>query len=96
IEGFYDCCAAAGLSGSQGVVFPAANVENLVLRDDVTEALGRGRFWLYPVVTVEEALELFTGRRAGSPGEPGSLFFDVDKALDQLVEATHKLRLERD
>jgi predicted ATP-dependent protease len=96
VEGFYDCCAASGLSGSQGVVFPAANVENLVLRDDVSEALGRGRFHLYPVRTVEEALELFTGRSPGSPGEPGSLFFDVDKALDQLVEVTSRVQQPRD
>jgi predicted ATP-dependent protease len=96
IEGFYDCCAAAGLSGSQGVVFPAANIENLVLRDDVTEALAAGRFHLYPVAAVEDALEVLTGREPGSPEEPGSLFFEIDKALDQLVEITSRRKTERD
>jgi len=95
IEGFYDCCSAAGRTGSQGVVFPASNVENLVLRDDVTDALARGSFHVYPVATVEDALALFTGREPGSPTEPGTLFFDVDKALDQLVEATNPKRNER-
>jgi ATP-dependent Lon protease len=85
IEGFYDCCAAAGLTGSQGVVFPAANVENLVLRDDVVDALVQGRFFLYPVASVEEALALFTGRDPGSIGEPGTLFFEVDQSLARMV-----------
>jgi ATP-dependent Lon protease len=96
IEGFYDCCAAAGLTGTQGVVFPAANVENLVLRDDVTEALAQGRFHLYPVASVEDALRVFTGRDPGAPAEPGTLFFEIDKALDQLVEATSRFKREAD
>ncbi|MER3420815.1 MAG: ATP-dependent protease, partial [Chloroflexota bacterium] len=52
VEGFYDACVAVGLTGEQGVVLPAANVENLMLRDDVLEAVEQGRFHIYAVSTV--------------------------------------------
>jgi predicted ATP-dependent protease len=88
IEGFFDYCRTRGLTGTQGVVFPAAVVEHLLLRADVTEALEKGRFHLYPVSTVEQALTVFTGRRAGSPNEDGTLLGEVDLALARLVERT--------
>jgi predicted ATP-dependent protease len=84
IEGFFDCCRARGLSGEQGVLFPAANQEHLILREDVVEALGEGRFHLYPISTVDEALTLLTGRRAGSVVEEGSLNFEIDCVLENL------------
>jgi len=69
IEGFFDLCAARGLDGSHGVVIPAANVQHLMLRDDVVEAAEAGRFALYAVETIDEAIEVLTGISAG-PGEP--------------------------
>jgi ATP-dependent Lon protease len=88
IEGFFDYCAAAGLSGDQGVVFPASNVENLIVRSDVVDALEEGRFHLFPVATVEEALLVLTGREAGAPDREGTLFHSVERALERLAEAT--------
>lgn len=85
IEGFFDCCRAKGLSGSQGVVIPASNVEHLSLRDDVVEAVRSGRFHLHPVRTVEEAFEAFTGQAAGTPDEPDTLFHAVDAALEEMA-----------
>ena len=85
IEGFFDCCRAKGLSGAQGVAFPASNEEHLILRDDVVEALEEGRFHLYPVASVDEALEVLTGRRAGSPEEEGTVNHAVDRALEELA-----------
>ena len=81
IEGFFDCCRLRGLTGRQGVLLPAANVENLALRDDVVEAIERGDFRILPVRTVEEALEALTGVAAGSPDEPDTLLARVDAAL---------------
>jgi predicted ATP-dependent protease len=64
IEGFFETCVAMGLSGDQGVILPAANVENLMLRDDVVEAAAGGRFHIYAVETVDQALEVLTGTAA--------------------------------
>lgn len=85
VEGFYDCCRARRLSGEQGVVFPATNVEHLVLREDVAEAVEAGRFHLHPVASVDEALEVFTGCAAGAPDQPDTLNFAVDQALEDLA-----------
>ncbi len=71
IEGFYDVCRARGLTGAQGVLIPAANVANLMLRRDVVEAAAAGQFHIYPVTTVDEGIALLTGRPAGEPDEDG-------------------------
>lgn len=65
IEGFFDVCRRQGLTGDQGVVIPAANVQQLMLRADVVEAAAQGKFHVYPVSTVDQAIELLTGLPAG-------------------------------
>jgi predicted ATP-dependent protease len=68
IEGFFDLCRARGLAPDgqepQGVLIPAANVKNLMLREDVVEAVAQGRFAVYPVRTVDEGIALLTGLAA--------------------------------
>jgi len=71
IEGFFDICAARGLTGEQGVVIPAANVKNLMLRADVVEAARGGKFHVWPVESVDDALELLCGLPAGERDEAG-------------------------
>jgi lon-related putative ATP-dependent protease len=65
IEGFYATCVVQGLTGRQGVIVPAANVRNLMLHEDVVEAVRAGRFHVWAVRTIDEGIELLTGRRAG-------------------------------
>ena len=65
IEGFFDTCSAAGLTGTQGVMIPASNVDDLMLRKDVVEAVAAGKFQIYPITTIEEGIELLTGTVAG-------------------------------
>ncbi|MEM9802077.1 MAG: AAA family ATPase [Planctomycetota bacterium] len=65
IEGFYDAALAIGLSGEGGVIIPVANAGDLMLRPDVVEACGAGRFHVWAVDTVHEALEIFTGVETG-------------------------------
>lgn len=65
IEGFFDICQARGLTGEQGVLIPASNVKHLMLRGDVVAAVRAGQFHVYPLMTVDEALELLTGLPAG-------------------------------
>lgn len=73
IEGFFDLCAAHGLSGEQGVLIPAANVKHLMLRDDVVAACAAGRFRIHAVEDVDQAIELLTGIPAGEPDEQGGV-----------------------
>jgi len=65
IEGFFEICRARGLTGTQGVLIPATNVDDLMLRDDVIAAARDGTFRIFPVRTVDEAIEVLTGVPAG-------------------------------
>jgi predicted ATP-dependent protease len=72
IEGFFDICQARGLTGTQGVLIPQANVQHLMLRKDVIEACMAGRFAVYPVATIDDGIGLLTGLSAGERGTDGS------------------------
>lgn len=72
VEGFFDICAAHGLTGTQGVMLPAANVPDLMLRLDVVEAVRQGRFHVHAVSSIDEGVELLTGVPAGRPARDGS------------------------
>jgi predicted ATP-dependent protease len=71
IEGFYDICYSRGLTGDQGVLIPAANVKHLMLRQDVVEAVADGNFHIYPIETVEQGIEVLTGKPAGEIDDEG-------------------------
>ncbi|NIV29898.1 MAG: AAA family ATPase, partial [Anaerolineae bacterium] len=72
IEGFFLTCKHKGLTGEQGVLIPEQNVVNLMLRDEVRQAVADGRFHIYPVRTIDEGLEILTGVPAGELQEDGS------------------------
>jgi lon-related putative ATP-dependent protease len=73
IEGFFDICAARGLTGDQGVLIPAENVCHLMLRREVVEAVKQERFRIWAVHNIDEAMELLTGLPAGMPDEKGEI-----------------------
>jgi predicted ATP-dependent protease len=100
VEGFYDVCVAGGLTGTQGVMLPAANVVNLTLRDDIVAAVAEGRFHLWAIHRVEEGLEILTGVPAGSEGTfgtypDGSIFAGVAKMLEQMRVSASESELVR-
>jgi len=72
IEGFFGVCRARGLTGTQGVLIPHQNVQNLMLRADVVSAVREGKFHVYPVRTIDEGIEILTGIEAGFPQEDGT------------------------
>jgi predicted ATP-dependent protease len=72
IEGFYTCCKKLGLTGRQGVLIPESNVKDLMLRKEVVEAVKQGKFHVFAVKTVDEGIEILTGKEAGAPGPDGS------------------------
>lgn len=72
IEGFFKVCRARGLSGEQGVVLPAANAPDLMLSDEVVDAVREGKFNVWAVENVDQGIELLTGRPAGERRPDGS------------------------
>lgn len=71
IDGFFKVCKAQGLTGEQGVIIPEQNVDNLMLRHEVIDAVQKRQFHIYAVKTVEEGLEILTGLKAGERGPDG-------------------------
>ncbi len=84
IEGFFDICAARGLTGDQGVIIPAANVRHLMLRHDVIAAAASGQFHIHAVTTADQAITLLTGLPAGEADVTGKY---PEGTLNQKVAA---------
>ncbi len=72
IEGFFDVCAHDGLTGKQGVIIPRTNVDNLMLRADIVQAVEEGRFTIYAIDTVDDGIEILTGVKAGKADNKGN------------------------
>jgi lon-related putative ATP-dependent protease len=95
IEGFFAVCKAKGLTGEQGVVIPAANIKNLMLKEEVIEAVREEKFHVWAVTTADEGIELLTGIPAGEKQEDGSwpegtVNYRVDRRLREMAEAIRK------
>lgn len=91
IAGFFDVCKTRGLTGDQGVIIPQKNVRNLMLREDIVEAVAHGKFHIYPVSTIDQGTEVLTGMEAGEMREDGSypentVNYMVDKRLRELAD----------
>jgi lon-related putative ATP-dependent protease len=91
VEGFFEVCRAKGLNGGQGVLIPAANVRNLMLKEEVVAAVKEDKFHIYPVRTIDEGIEVLTGLKAGKRRkdgsfEPNSINGRVQKRLTSLAE----------
>jgi predicted ATP-dependent protease len=91
IEGFFELCRARGLTGRQGVMLPRANLEHLVLREDVAQAIAAGEFNLYAVETVTQGVEVLTGVPAGERDPSGrfpagSVYGRVERRIIEIAE----------
>ncbi|MHA1951166.1 MAG: AAA family ATPase [Candidatus Thorarchaeota archaeon] len=92
IEGFFEVCRLSGLTGDQGVLIPESNVRNLMLKEDVVEAVKAGKFHIYSIPTINEGIEILTGVNAGERQADGTfpedtINFKVDKRLKEMAEA---------
>jgi len=101
IEGFYDCCRQIVLTGQQGVLIPESNVKDLMLRKDVVDAVEKGRFHVYAVRTIDEGIEILTGKVSGEKQpdgtyQPGTINDLVDKKLRELAEGLQKFGKEEE
>jgi lon-related putative ATP-dependent protease len=91
IEGFFEVCKAKGFTGQQGVMIPASNVQNLMLKEEVVNAVKAGNFHIYSVKTIDEGIEVLTGPKAGKRRndgtfENGTINERVDKQLKGMAE----------
>jgi lon-related putative ATP-dependent protease len=92
IEGFFDICKARGLTGTQGVIIPRQNIKNLMLKEEVVKAVEEKKFHIYAISTIDEGIELLTGKEAGKRRPDGTypegtINYLVDKRLKELAEA---------
>jgi len=100
IEGFFETCKARGLTGQQGVLIPESNVQNLMLKKEVLEAVKEGKFHIWAVKTVDEGIEILTGVKAGARKEDGTFEEDsvndrVDRRLQELAERMKEFGKEK-
>ncbi len=91
IEGFFEVCKAKGLTGEQGVIIPESNVQNLMVKEEVVDAVWAGKFHIHAVKTIDEGIEILTGikagaRRADGTFEEGTVNDRVDKRLKEMAE----------
>lgn len=91
IEGFFDVCRARRLTGKQAVIIPHKNIDDLMLRHDVVEAVEAGKFHIYPVKSIDEGIEILTGLPAGKKLSSGkfqkdTIHFLVDKKLTEYAK----------
>ncbi|MCL4426360.1 MAG: AAA family ATPase [Firmicutes bacterium] len=101
IEGFFQVCKAKGLTGRQGVLIPTQNVINLMLRDEVVQAVREGRFHIWAVSTIAEGIEVLTGVPAGESDRPGNcpegtVNFLVERRLRELAQEYRRYEGEKD
>lgn len=91
IKAFFDICKHKGLTGEQGVIIPEKNIRNLMLKEDVIDAVKAGKFHIWPVSRIEEGIEILTGMEAGQlqtdgTYPKGTLFRKVDERLREISQ----------
>lgn len=97
IEGYYEVCKMIGLNGKQGVVIPKSNVKNLMLKEEVVEAIKEGKFHIYPVETIDEGIEVIIGVEAGEKKPDGTypedtINYIVQKRLKKMAESVKRYK----
>ena len=96
IEGFFDVCKSLGLNKKQGVIIPIQNVKDLMLREDVIEAVRKKEFHVYPVERVEEGIEILTGVISGKKTTRGytqnSVFYLVEETIKDMYRKARAIK----
>ncbi|QLH74682.1 MAG: AAA family ATPase [Methanomassiliicoccales archaeon] len=84
VEGFYEVCKQRGLNGTHGCLIPQSNVKNLMLKQEVLDAVAEGKFHIFPVSTIDEGIEILTGLPAGARRDDGTF---PEGTIHQLVQS---------
>lgn len=101
IEGFFDVCKIKGLTGNQGVLMPWSNIKNLMLREDVIEEIKKGNFNIWAIKSIDEGIEILTGKKAGKIGLNGRYPKDtinwlVNEKLEHMAKQLKKFAVEKE
>ena len=86
IEGYFELCKLIGLNGEQGVMIPSSNARQLMLKEDILEAVRQHQFKIWTVETIDDGIEILTGIRAGTIEEEGTVNGMVNKVLKGFSE----------
>ena len=97
IEGYYRVCKNKGLTGKQGVIIPRSNMDNLMLKDEVINAIQAGKFKIWAVDTVEDGLKILTGKEAGERQKngkfpPNTIYYLVENQLKTYAKRASEFR----
>lgn len=90
IEGFFDVCRMRGQTGTQGVLIPVSNMDNLMLRQDVVDAVATGQFHLYTMASVDDAMAILFSPPGGPPADPD----EINRAVDARIREWHQIYMK--
>jgi len=95
IEGFYKVCKLKGLNGQQGVIIPEQNINNLMLKKEIIDAVKKGKFHIWAVKNIDEGIELLTGQRAGArldskEFEKDTVYWKADQRIREINKVLSK------
>ncbi|MDD1694515.1 MAG: AAA family ATPase, partial [Methanoregula sp.] len=98
LEGFFEVCTSKGLTGKQGALIPASNVQDLMLNEEIVEAAEAGKFTIYPATTIDEGIEVLTGVPAGERQPDGTypagtVNYLVNKRLQEMAETVRAFQV---
>jgi len=98
LEGFFEVCKAKGLTGQQGAMIPASNVQNLMLKEEILKAAKEGKFSIFPARTIDEGIEFLTGVPAGEQQADGSykegtVNYLVNRRLQEMAETVREFQV---
>ena len=96
IEGYFEVCKIMGLNGEQGIMIPSSNIQNLMLKEDVIEAVRQNKFKIWAIDTIDDGIEVLTGLHSGSIEEEGSIKWMINKTLMEYSETLKEFTLEED
>jgi predicted ATP-dependent protease len=96
IKGFFEVCSQQGLTGKQGVIIPIQNVKDLMLSEEVIEAVNNKEFHIYPITRIEEGMDILTGVKAGKKTTKGyekdSVFYLVEQKLKEMYKKSRAIK----
>ena len=94
IEGYFEVCKIMGLNGEQGIMIPSSNIQNLMLKKEVIDAVKENKFKIWAVDSIDDGIEVLTGIRSGSIEEEGSINWLVDKTISEYSKKLKEFSFE--